>query len=78
MKNNNSSLSNAVKYLAFALILLFSAPILVTIGFKALKKDNTYLLLVLGIILTIAAISVTAMGIVKVTRYIFDKDNDKD
>jgi len=78
VKNNNSSLSNAVKYLAFALILLFSAPILVTIGFKALKKDNTYLLLVLGIILTIAAISVTAMGIVKVTRYIFDKDNDKD
>jgi len=78
VKNNNSSLSNAVKYLAFALILLFSAPILVTIGFKALKKDDTYLLLVLGIILTIAAISVTAMGIVKVTRYIFDKDNDKD
>jgi DMSO reductase anchor subunit len=77
VQNNNSSLSNAVKYLAFALILLFSAPILVTIGFKALKKDNTYLLLILGIILAIAAISVTAMGIVKVTRYIFDKDNDK-
>ncbi len=77
MENKKSSLSNAVKYLALALILLFSAPILVTIGFKALKKDNTYLLLILGIILAIAAISVTAIGIVKVTRYIFDKDNDK-
>jgi len=77
VENKKSSLSNAVKYLALALILLFSAPILVTIGFKALKKDNTYLLLILGIILAIAAISVTAIGIVKVTRYIFDKDNDK-
>ena len=77
MQNNKSTLSSAVKYLAFALILLFSAPIMVTIGFKALKKDNTYLLLLLGIILTIGAISVTAIGIIKITRYIFDKDNDK-
>lgn len=78
MQNNKPSLSNALKYFAYALILLFSAPILVTIGFKALKKDGNYLLLVLGILLSIAAISVTAMGVIKVTRYIFDKDNDKD
>jgi uncharacterized protein YybS (DUF2232 family) len=77
VQNNKPTLSNAIKYLAFALVLLFSAPILVTIGFKALKKDDTYLLLLLGIILTIAAIMVTAMGIIKITRYIFDKDNDK-
>ena len=77
MQNNKPTLSNAVKYLAFALVLLFSAPILVTIGFKALKKDSSYLLLILGIILTIAAIIVTAMGVIKITRYIFDKDNDK-
>ena len=77
MQNNKPTLSNAVKYLAFSLVLLFSAPILVTIGFKALKKDNSYLLLILGIILTIAAIMITAMGVIKITRYIFDKDNDK-
>ncbi len=77
MQNSKQTLSNAVKYLALALVLLFSAPILVTIGFKALKKDNSYLLLILGIILAIAAIMVTALGVIKVTRYIFDKDNDK-
>jgi len=77
MQNNKPTLSNAVKYLAFALVLLFSAPILVTIGFKALKKDSSYLLLILGVILTIAAIMVTALGVIKITRYIFDKDNDK-
>jgi len=77
MENNKPKLSNAMKYLAFALILLFSAPIIVTIGFKALKKDSSYLILLIGIILTIAAIMVTAIGILKLTRYIFDKDNDK-
>ncbi len=77
MQQNKPTLSNAVKYLAFALILLFSAPILVTIGFKALKKDSSYLLLILGIILAIAAISFTAIGVIKVTQYIFDRDNDK-
>lgn len=77
MQSNKPTLSNAVKYLALALVLLFSAPILVTIGFKALKKDSSYLLLILGIILAIAAIMVTALGVIKVTRYIFDKDNDK-
>lgn len=77
MRNNKPTLSNGVKYLAFALVLLFSAPIIVTIGFKALKKDNSYLLLILGIVLAIAAIMVTAAGVIKVTRYIFDKDNDK-
>ncbi|MCF6347225.1 MAG: DUF6095 family protein [Flavobacteriaceae bacterium] len=77
MQKNKPTLSNGVKYLAFALVLLFSAPIIVTIGFKALKKDNSYLLLILGIVLAIAAIMVTAAGVIKVTRYIFDKDNDK-
>jgi len=77
MENNKPTLSNAIKYLAFALVLLFSAPIIVTIGFKALKKDSSYLILFLGIIMAVAAIIVTAIGILKLTRYIFDKDNDK-
>lgn len=77
MQKNESSPSNGVKYLVLALVLLFSAPIVVTIGFKALKKDSSYLILIAGISLTIAAIVITAIGIVKITRYIFNKDNDK-
>jgi DMSO reductase anchor subunit len=77
MQKNEPSPSNGVKYLVLALALLFSAPIVVTIGFKVLKKDSSYLLLIVGVILTIAAIIITAIGIVKITRYIFDKDNDK-
>jgi len=77
MKNNKPSFGNALKYLAMALPFLFIAPIVITIGFKALKKDGAYLLLGLGIILAFVAMIVTAIGIIKVSRYIFDKD-DKD
>ena len=78
MKNNNPSFANAFKYLALALPFLFIAPIVITIGFKALKKDGSYLLLLLGVLLALAAMIITAIGIIKVSRYIFDKDNDKD
>ena len=50
MKNNKPSFANAFKFLALALPFLFIAPIVITIGFKALKKDGAYLILFLGII----------------------------
>jgi len=78
MKNNKPSFANAFKYLALALPFLFIAPIVITIGFKALKKDGSYLFLLLGVLLALVAMIITAMGVIKVSRYIFDKDNDKD
>jgi len=76
--SKNKPLSFPFKYLAIALPLLFIAPILVTIGFKNLKADNSYSILILGILFLILAIITTALGILKVTQYIFNKDNAKD
>ncbi|MDY7393753.1 DUF6095 family protein [Aureibaculum sp. 2210JD6-5] len=74
MKNSKPTLFGALKYLGIALPLLFFAPILITIGFKALKKDGSYLFLILGIALGITAILTTAFGLIKVSRFIFDRD----
>lgn len=63
-----------MKYMLLALPLLFAAPIVVTIGFKALNKDHTYLILILGIVLAILAIIMTAVGVIKITNYFFDRD----
>jgi len=78
MKNKKPTFGNAIKYLGLALPFLFIAPIVITIGFKALKKDGSYFILILGIFLAILAMVITATGVIKVSRYIFDKDNDKD
>lgn len=76
MSSNKPTLFGALKYLGIALPLLFFAPILITIGFKALKKDDNYLLLILGIILGIMAILTTAFGLIKVSRFLFDREKE--
>jgi hypothetical protein len=74
LKKNKSSLFSAFKRLVIALPLLFIAPIVITIGFKALKKDGNFMLLIIGLLLGIIAITVTAFGLIKVSRALFDKD----
>ncbi|HBK72412.1 MAG TPA: hypothetical protein DDZ39_12290 [Flavobacteriaceae bacterium] len=74
MKENKPSLFSAFKRLAIALPLLFIAPIVITIGFKALKKDGNFILLIIGLFLGVIAITITAFGLIKVSRALFDKD----
>lgn len=74
MKNNKSTFFKAFKYLLLAIPLLFVAPIVVTIGFKALNRNGTYLFLILGIILILLAMIITAVGVIKVTNYFFDRE----
>ena len=78
MKKNKPSIFSAFKRLAIALPLLFVAPIVITIGFKALKKDGNFLLLIIGLLLGIIAITITAFGLIKVSRALFDKDKEHD
>ena len=55
-----SVFQKGMKYLALSLPLLFFSPIVVTIGFKALSKDSSYFLLILGcfmVVLTVVLVS---------------------
>jgi membrane protein YdbS with pleckstrin-like domain len=76
MNKTKPKLSSAFKYLALALPLLFIAPIMITVGFKAIKKDNSFLFLIIGIILALLAMIITAVGIIKIARYLFDKNDE--
>lgn len=74
MKSRKPSFFKASRYLLIALPLLFLAPVIFTIGLKALKLDGKYALLILGSLLALAAIIITAVGVIKLTNYIFDRD----
>ena len=55
-----SVFQKGMKYLAISLPLLFASPIVVTIGFKAVRRDQGYWLLLLGcflVLLTIVLVS---------------------
>ncbi len=68
----NPLLMKGFKYLAIALPLLFLSPIVVTMGFKLINKNGSFLLLILGIILTIVTILIVTQGIRVVLKALFD------
>ncbi len=76
MSTKKTPISKGIKYFALALPLLFGAPIIITMGFKALAKNNSFVLLVLGILLAILAIIVTAKAVISIMKSIFEKDEE--
>jgi hypothetical protein len=75
LKNSSSrSLFNkGIKYLAIALPLLFISPILITVGFKAITKDNNYFLLIFGCILAIFTIVLVTQAFRIILKALFSK-----
>jgi len=52
--------------------LLVAAPILFTIGLKAIKADNNYVFAIIGVVLSIAAILIGIKGIKIILNALFD------
>jgi len=73
MKNRKKTLFKGLKLLALALPFLFIGPIVITIGFKALAKDNVYYILFLGLILAFIAMYLIILGIKVLLSSFFDK-----
>lgn len=73
MATNRKELVRGLKYELGAFPLLILAPILITIGFKAIKKQDNYLFLMVGIILAIAAIVLGFIGIRIILNAFFNK-----
>lgn len=63
MGTDRKELFRGLKYELATLLLLIAAPILITMGFKAIKQQNNYLYLIFGIVLAITAIVLGILGI---------------
>jgi hypothetical protein len=72
MGTNRNELVRGLKYELAALPLLIAGPILITIGFKAVKQQNNYLFLVVGIVLAITAIVLGILGIKIILNALFN------
>jgi hypothetical protein len=73
MGTNKKELVRGLKYELAALPLLVAAPIVITIGFKAIKQQNNYLWIVIGAILAISAIILGFLGIRIILNAFFNK-----
>ena len=76
MSTKKTPVSKGLKYFALALPLLFGAPIIITMGFKALAKNNSYIILIVGIVLALLAIVVTAKAVMSTMKSIFERDEE--
>lgn len=63
MATNRKELVRGLQYELIALPLLILGPVLITIGFKAIKLQNNYWWLITGIIIAITAIVLGFLGI---------------
>lgn len=74
-KNTTSRLfiRKGLKYLALSLPLLFGAPILVTIGFKAFNKGNGFVILLLGCFLMLFTIAMVTQAFRLILKGLFSK-----
>ncbi len=64
---------NGMKYLAIALPLLFASPVVVTIGFKMISKGGSYLVLILGCLMTVVTITLVIQAFRLILKSLFNK-----
>lgn len=73
MGTDRNELFRGLKYELATLPLLIAAPILITMGFKAIKQQDNYLYLIVGILLAITAIFLGILGIKIILNALFNR-----
>jgi hypothetical protein len=74
MGTDKKKLARGLKYVLMALPLLILGPVLITMGFKALKMDQGYLWLILGIVIASTAVVLGFFGLKIILSAFFDDD----
>ncbi|NOR28319.1 MAG: hypothetical protein GQ540_07310 [Lutibacter sp.] len=74
MSTNKNELIRGLKYELAAFPLLILGPILITIGFKAIKQQQNYLWLIAGALIAVSSIIIGFIGIRIILNAFF---NDK-
>jgi hypothetical protein len=70
MSNSKQTILKGVKYIAVSTLFFCIGPVILSIGFRA-KEDGIYIWLVIGIILSLAAIIISLIGLRTIVRGIF-------
>ncbi|MFC2109913.1 DUF6095 family protein [Bacteroidota bacterium] len=73
MSTDKIKFKRGLKFIFGAIPLFIFAPVLLNIGFSALKKDNNYIFLTIGIITAIAGILLVFKGIKITLTALFNK-----
>lgn len=76
MKKTKNEIRNGLIYVLIAFPLLFIAPIIITVGLKAIKHYHNFILVIVGIILGIIAAFLLFKGIQFMLNGFFNKSDE--
>lgn len=74
MGTDRNELVRGIKYELAALPLLILGPVLITMGFKAIKQHNNYVLLIIGILIALIAMFLLFKGIKIILNAFFNSN----
>lgn len=73
MAENKNYLKKGFTLFLYALPLLFGAPVVITIGFKALKYDGNFIILIVGFILAITSMILLSIAVKRILQHLFNQ-----
>jgi hypothetical protein len=77
MNHPQNPYKKGFKYIFGAIPLFFLAPIVINIGFSAIKKDQNYIFIAIGGSIAFGAIALVFRGIKHLLNTMFEKDKKK-
>lgn len=72
MSTDQNILKKGMKFIFGAIPLIALAPIMINIGFSAIKKDDNYIFIVIGFLIAFTAIGLVINGIRTVLKALFN------
>lgn len=72
MSTDQNELKRGLKFVFGAIPLIIFAPVMLNIGFSAIKKDNNYIFIIIGALAAFAAIGLVMNGIRIVLKALFN------
>ena len=73
---NKETLSKGIKFSGIAIAIIILAPVLITMGFKGIRLENSligWVILTLGVITAITGMLLLAKGIKHLLDFLFEK-----
>jgi len=73
---NKETLSKGIKFSGIAIAVIILAPVLITMGFKGIRLENSligWVILTLGVITAITGMLLLAKGIKHLLDFLFEK-----
>ena len=71
-KNTNPAMRKGFRFMALSLPFLILGPVVITMGFKAIARSQSYFLLIVGFIFALTAVLFMVAGIRQILNALFD------